>query len=163
MTDLFNTQLELDFTSPAPAIVDTFPAAFFAAVTADNDDVDYVEPIIEEVVEEVDTTTLNVGDFLYCSWGYSMTIVDFYQVTAISKSGKSCTLTPVYGETVEGDAGYTGKVVPTANPRTEKHHPVLKNKRIKISSWDGSVCVKVGKSQGNAYKFEEPVYFNRMD
>ena len=131
------------------------------------DDVDYVEPIIEEVVEpvieEVDTTTLNVGDFLYCSWGYSMTIVDFYQVTAISKSGKSCTLTPVYGETVEGDAGYTGKVVPTANPRTEKHHPVLKNKRIKISSWDGSVCVKVGKSQGNAYKFEKPVYFNRMD
>ena len=34
---------------------------------------------------------VHVGDIFHCRWGYDMTINDFYEVVAVSKSGKSVT------------------------------------------------------------------------
>lgn len=57
---------------------------------------------------------LRVGDILHESYGYGMTINKFYEVIAISPSGKTCTIQPIRKITIKGDAysPYGSEVVP---------------------------------------------------
>lgn len=50
-----------------------------------------------------------VGTVLFESWGYSMTIVDFYQVTAVK--GKQVTVRQISGTVIDGD-GQSGRKIP---------------------------------------------------
>lgn len=106
-----------------------------------------------------DPSVPKVGDILYSSWGYSMTIVDFYKVIKVSPSGKSITLQKLEDEVVDGEAGYQGYVMPSSyEDRREKP---IKNKRVSPSR-DG-YSVKINQS-ANAYKWDgKKKYFNRMD
>ena len=45
-----------------------------------------------------------MGDILHESYGYGMTINKFYEVIAISPSGKTCTIQPIRKITIKGDA-----------------------------------------------------------
>lgn len=47
---------------------------------------------------------LRVGDILHESYGYGMTINKFYEVIALSPSGKTCTIQPIRKITIKGDA-----------------------------------------------------------
>lgn len=57
---------------------------------------------------------LRVGDILHESYGYDMTINKFYEVIALSPSGKTCTIQPIHKITIKGDAysPYGSEVVP---------------------------------------------------
>jgi hypothetical protein len=57
------------------------------------------------------------GTILYASWGYSMTLVDFYQVVEVK--GKSLIMVEeIGGEVVTGQAGYYGTVKADPTKRT---------------------------------------------
>lgn len=45
---------------------------------------------------------LRVGDILHESYGYGMTINKFYEVIALSPSGKTCTIQPIRKITIKG-------------------------------------------------------------
>jgi hypothetical protein len=100
-----------------------------------------------------------VGDILYSSWGYNMTIVDFYKVIKVSPSGKSITLQELESETVGGATGWSGHVMPSRS--VDRRSQPIKNKRVSPSR-DG-YSVKVNRS-ATAYKWDgKKKYFNRMD
>lgn len=50
---------------------------------------------------------VHVGDIFHHSWGYDMTFNDFYEVTAVSRTGKTCTVRPI-ATIVEGDPNRPG-------------------------------------------------------
>lgn len=62
---------------------------------------------------------LRVGDILHESYGYGMTINKFYEVIALSPSGKTCTIQPIRKITIKGDAysPYGSEVVPRPRAR----------------------------------------------
>ena len=97
---------------------------------------------------------VSVGDIYVASWGYSMTLVDAYQVVA--RTAAMVTLKPIALETVSGDAGYTGQVKPLKDQFIDSRTPEFKvriGESLKINSsayarkWDG----------------KRDYYFNRMD
>jgi hypothetical protein len=105
-----------------------------------------------------DPSVPKVGDILYSSWGYNMTLVDFYKVTAVSPSGKSITLQQLQAEIVSGDH-WSGHVMPSRHE--DRREKSIKNKRVKPSR-DG-YSVKIN-SSANAYKWDgKEKYFNRLD
>lgn len=111
--------------------------------------------------DDIDPSTPKVGDILYSSWGYSMTIVDFYKVIKMTASGKSITLQRMQSETVDGDAGYEGYVMPSRHEN--KTEQPLKNKRISPNRDGDGYSVKIN-SSAHAYKWDgKKKYFNRMD
>lgn len=61
-----------------------------------------------------------VGDILSSTWGYSMQIVDFYQVVAVTP--KMITVKEISGRIVSGD-GMRGESVPVPNAFVVKSHP----------------------------------------
>lgn len=52
------------------------------------------------------TGTIRVGDIFVASWGYNMSLNDFYEVTELSKTGKTCTIRPIKSRIVEGSSRY---------------------------------------------------------
>ena len=113
-----------------------------------------------EKVRDADPSWPKVGDILYSSWGYSMTIVDFYKVIKVSPSGKSISLQPLHSDVVEGDAGYTGYVMPSKSENRSKKP--IPNKRVSPTGLHG-YSVKIN-NVANAYKWDgKKRYFNRMD
>lgn len=48
------------------------------------------------------TMEVHVGDVFVSEWGYSMTLVDFYQVVKVSKTGKSVTVREIGRKVVDG-------------------------------------------------------------
>lgn len=101
-----------------------------------------------------------VGDILSCTWGYSMTLVDFYKVIKVSPSGKSVTVQRLASDCVEGHAGYEGYVMPSPHPHSLNE--VHKNKRIK-PAYGGGYGVKITDSQYASLWNGKKEYFNRMD
>lgn len=97
------------------------------------------------------------GDILYCSFGYNMTIVNFYEVVATS--GKTVVvLSGLATQTLTGDARYQGTIIP--DPRRIRVGELL-NKRTTTSG--GSIRVKLTDSQ-RAYLWDgKAKYFNRID
>jgi hypothetical protein len=75
------------------------------------------------------TTTIRpveVGDIFASSWGYDQTNVDFYEVVAVTPSGKSVRLVPIGKEVVIDSGPYTevkavpGSASPDAKPITKR-------------------------------------------
>lgn len=52
------------------------------------------------------TGTIRVGDIFVASWGYSMSLNDFYEVVELSKTGKTCTIRPIKSRVVSGHGLY---------------------------------------------------------
>jgi len=94
---------------------------------------------------------IKVGDVFCSSWGYSMTIVDFYQLVELK--GKTGTFRSIGDEVTEGSAGYTGRVKPTLGDFCGNSFKA----RILGDSFKAS--------SSRAYKTnpENSHYFNRMD
>ena len=61
----------------------------------------------------VDCRPLEVGDIMECSWGYDQTNVDYYQVIAVSKTGRVKLAGVRSWMTEDRGSGYT-KVAPDA-------------------------------------------------
>ena len=113
---------------------------------------------LQDILSE-DPSVPKVGDIMYSSWGYSMTIVDFYKVIKVSPSGKSVTLQEMQLDVVEGTPGYEGFAMPS-NYEDKRQKPI-KNKRVSPSPEGYSVKIN---SAAWAYKWDgKKKYFNRMD
>lgn len=100
---------------------------------------------------------VNIGDILHSSWGYSMTLNNFYRVT--KRIGKTTIeMEEIPSKWVEGD-GFTGKVVPDLEAKSIR----VIRKRVKESSFKG-FSVKVTESQYIFGKWNgNPIYENHMD
>ena len=107
-----------------------------------------------------DPSKPKVGDILYSSWGYSMTIVDFYKVVKVSPSGKSVSVQKLQDETVSGDAGYEGYVMPTKYEETGRD-TFFKNKRV--SPYGNGYMINITRHQQASTWDGKKKYFNRMD
>ena len=73
---------------------------------------------------------VHVGDVFISVWGYSMTLVDFYQVTKVSKTGKSVNVRKLAHKVVDGaiSSPQGGRVAPVKDCFVGEE---LKNKRIR--------------------------------
>jgi hypothetical protein len=87
-----------------------------------------------------------VGDIFYNSWGYDQTNIDWYQVVALTKSGKSVKIRPIAGKVKESGfmSGTTtpmkGKFTgPAVTKRLMLHNgePYLPSQYGWTSLWDG--------------------------
>lgn len=71
---------------------------------------------------------VKVGDIFYNSWGYDQTNIDWYQVTKVSPTGKTCKIRPIAGKLKE--TGFmSGQTVPHKGKFTGKEI----QKKIRIS------------------------------
>lgn len=89
---------------------------------------------------------VKVGDIFYNSWGYDQTNIDWYQVVALTKTGKSVKVRPIAGKIKEtgfmsGESTpikgkFTG---PAVTKRLGMHsgEPYLPSKYGWTSLWDG--------------------------
>lgn len=64
-----------------------------------------------------------VGDVIYTSYGYSMTLNDFAKVVSVSKSGKTVTCVLVGAKTIDGHLWGPGGGRVKADPDTELDRP----------------------------------------
>lgn len=73
---------------------------------------------------------VHVGDVFVSSWGYSMTLVDFYQVTKVSKTGKSVNVRKLAHKVVDGviSSPQGGRVAPVKDCFVGEE---LRNKRVR--------------------------------
>ena len=55
---------------------------------------------------------VKVGDIFHCSWGYDMTINDYYQVVALTPSGKSVKVRKLNKELVNSGEYFSGREMP---------------------------------------------------
>ena len=99
-----------------------------------------------------DPTTWDVGDIVVATWGYSMTIVDFYQI--IKATGKSFTLRELEQKIVHGD-GQRGESVPIEGKFNEREKPI----NVRINKY-GSV--KIDRAYCRLWT-GQPVSFDHMD
>ena len=68
---------------------------------------------------EAPAVEIHVGDVFISEWGYSMTLVDFYQVVKVSKTGKSVTVREIDRKIVGRDGGpYGYRVTPVKDAFT---------------------------------------------
>lgn len=74
--------------------------------------------------------TVHEGDIFVCSWGYSMVLVDFYQVTKVSKTGKTINVRQLATKVIDGaiSSPEGGYVIPIKDRFVGEE---LKNKRVK--------------------------------
>jgi len=89
---------------------------------------------------------VKVGDIFVNSWGYDQTNIDFYQVVAITSSGKSVKVRPIgqktketgfmSGETVPLKGKFTGPAQ-TKRVGLSNGEPYLPSKYGWTSLWDG--------------------------
>lgn len=96
-------------------------------------------------------SSLSVGDYLVSSWGYSMTIVDYYRVVSIK--GLNLQIESVGNNIVEGSGGYQGSCVPNTK---SKGGEVLK---ATVTPYG----VKVKSNYASKWDGVSSHYFNYMD
>ena len=100
---------------------------------------------------------VEVGDILVCSWGYSMTLVDFYKVIERKKS--SIKLAKLENKYVSGNS-MQGQVVPTTNVKPDNN---VDGKLFRVGvKWSSEIVCKIN---GNyAYYWDgKPEHFNTLD
>lgn len=104
-----------------------------------------------------DNNAFEVGHILTSTWGYSMTLVDFYEV--VGKRGKTIVqLREVKSVVVSGEAGYQGNVIPAPG---EYAGDMIERR---VLGRVGDPGVKISDGQGRATLWDgKPKYFNRMD
>lgn len=119
-------------------------------------DTDNIETIEVKPVENVHG--VKVGDIYYTSWGYDMTIVDFFQV--ISVTAKRAKLKKISSKVVDGSAGYSGKVIPIKDSFREAKVITTGTDM----SYNGKSTILKNCDGHMGYKYENtPLCFNYMD
>ena len=116
-------------------------------------------------MKTTNTNPFKVGDIVYTSWGYSMTLVDFYQV--IRTTASKVELRSIQQKTVAYDGYLSGRVVPIADEFFQDGGPysvqpgqlcAVKEKYIIIPSYPGA------RDKNRARLWNgQPVYFNHCD
>lgn len=102
---------------------------------------------------------VKVGDIYYTSWGYDMTIVNFFQV--ISVTAKRAKLKEINSKVVDGSAGYSGKVIPVKDSFRENAKVITTGTD---TSYDGKSTILKNCDGHMGYKYEDmPLDFNYMD
>lgn len=102
-----------------------------------------------------DNPLVKVGDIFSFSFGYDMTINQYYKV--LSTKGKRAQVVEIGKKWVSGDPGFTGEVVP--NPDKELEEPFTA-----LIKDDGTIRVKMYGRYHTAYHDSgKPSYENHMD
>lgn len=102
-----------------------------------------------------DNPLVKVGDIFSFSFGYDMTINQYYKV--LSTKGKRAQVVEIGKKWVSGDPGFTGEVVP--NPDNEVDEPTTA-----LIKDDGNIRVKMYGRYHTAYPDSgKPSYENHMD
>lgn len=102
-----------------------------------------------------DNPLVKVGDIFSFSFGYDMTINQYYKV--LSTKGKRAQVVEIGKKWVSGDPGYTGKVIP--DPDKELEEPITA-----LIKDDGTIRVKMYSRYHTAYRDDgRPSYENHMD
>lgn len=100
---------------------------------------------------------VQVGDILTCTWGYSMTLVDFYKV--IERKKASIKLVNLKDIIVDGD-GMSGKVVPTNETEPDQY---VDGKLFRIGTkWSKDIVCQVN-GHSVYYWDGKPKTFDRWD
>lgn len=101
--------------------------------------------------EVVSKYGIKAGDILTCSWGYSMTIVEFYKVTKIISASK-IEIVEVGHKIIEADRGGGETLMPDITNEIGEHLQKLVvaghyddwhvkiNSSIYLHKWDGRPC-----------------------
>lgn len=101
---------------------------------------------------------VKVGDILTCSWGYSMTLVDFYKVT--ERKAKSIKLEKLQNKIISG-GGYSGQCIPSQE--LDRDQADVKNKLFRIGAkWDKHVVCRI-KDHSVYYWDGRPESYDHMD
>lgn len=102
-----------------------------------------------------DNPLVKVGDIFSFSFGYDMTINQYYKV--LSTKGKRAQVVEIGKKWVKGDPGYTGEVIP--DPDNEVDEPTTA-----LIKDDGNIRVKMYGRYHTAYPDNgSPSYENHMD
>ena len=102
-----------------------------------------------------DNPLVHVGDIFSFSFGYDMTINQYYKV--LSTKGKKAQVVEIGKKWVKGDPGYTGEVIP--DPDNEVDEPTTA-----LIKDDGNIRVKMFGRYHTAYPDSgKPSYENHMD
>lgn len=99
--------------------------------------------------------TLGVGDILVTSWGYSMTIVNFFKVTKILTPTKIIVVS-LGDRAVKGSLGYNGTKVPEPSHVGREQTTFVRNDGCKVFL-DSGVAARATLWDGSA------MWFNHMD
>jgi len=106
------------------------------------------------------TLMLGIGTVLVCSWGYSMTLVDFYKVL---KETDKTALVQKIGSIEKGDGGYlTGTAIPDESKNGDEQLRIYKIAPKDSRDW----LLKSRKTGFNKYfdKWDgQPQGFNHCD
>ena len=102
-----------------------------------------------------DNPLVHVGDIFSFSFGYDMTINQYYKV--LSTKGKRAQVVEIGKKWVKGSPGYTGEVIP--DPDNEVDEPITA-----LIKDDGNIRVKMYGRYHTAYPDSgKPSYENHMD
>lgn len=99
---------------------------------------------------------VHVGDIFHVGWGYSMSLNDFYEVTAVSKTGRTCTIRRIRSRVLDG-AIYGpegGLVQPQLSGEDRFAGEPINNKRISVrTSYDGkpAYSINIGRDYWTAF------------
>lgn len=110
--------------------------------------------------EIVNAYGVKTGDIFYTSFGYDMTLVDFYQVVRVMP--KSVSVKRIKNKIVENESGFSGKCVPVKNNFVDDN---IYNTRTDFS-WNGKekILKNADGRKHIGYEWQNnPVYFNHMD
>lgn len=109
--------------------------------------------------EVVNAHGIKVGDIFYTSFGYDMTLVNFYQVVRVMP--KSVVVKKINSEVVDGNS-FTGKCRPIKNDFTNSDVYTTRTD----FSWNGKerILKNADGRKNRGYEWlGNPVYFNIMD
>lgn len=104
--------------------------------------------------------TVGVGKILTCSWGYSMTLVDFYEV--LKESAKTLLVRAIGSKVVETTSYMAGHVVPDIE---KKENEILRVYKRKDKSEKGFYLISRKSGYRKFYHVwdGQPEYFNHCD
>ena len=107
-----------------------------------------------------DPSEVQVGDILSCTWGYSMTIVDYYRVT--ERKAKSIKLEKLENKIISG-GGYSGKCMPSNKRAEDRYQTDVAGKLFRIGvKWSKDVVCRI-KDHSVYFWDGKPDSYDHMD
>ena len=104
-------------------------------------------------------TKVKVGDIFHCSWGYDMTINDYYQVVDLTPSGKSVRVRKLSKERVQSGEYFQGREMPIKDDFATDN---ILTKRLGID-YAGRPDIKITSYSWARLWDGESNHFNHMD